>query len=79
MDKDQRAEKLKQIESEAREKMGRIVYVPPAVSPNFLRLSKWLVLFVGVAVALMSTIFGLPMAVGAIGVLIIFLDLCFWK
>ncbi len=79
MDKDQRALKLKQIESDTRCGIRRILYVPPAVPLKFVKIIKWLVLFVGVVVALMPTIFGAPIVVGAIGIEIMFLDLCFWR
>ena len=67
------------MDKETRAGKRRIVYVPPTVSPKFFKIIKWLVLFVGVVVALMPTIFGLPMVVGATGVAILFLGLCFWR
>jgi hypothetical protein len=79
MGKDQIVEKLKLTGPGTRCGKKRIVYVPSAMSPKFFKIIKWLVLFIGIVVALMPTIFGLSMVVGTIGIVILFLDLCFWR
>jgi len=87
MDKTQRAEKIKQIESEAKDELKRVfsasaesetrcgkkrlVHVPPAVPAKFFRIIKWLFLFVAFGMLLAQFIFDVPAAVGTIGVLML--------